>query len=760
MTTLYANAHKNYNGDGTISLFIFGDPGETVEVTSADGFAQTAVIGVDGIVSVAIPQSLAMFGTGVNQQGLKIVSDGNISAYLSNRDYATTDITVVFDEASLGNSYVLASAGDIYADGGQFSVQAIVDGTEINFTLPDGQSNSVTLNAGETFKFSTTDNIGNSSLGIVVPADFDLTGTLVSSNQPVAVFSGHSITRVGEGAADHIVEQMPPIEFLSQSYIVSEAFSPDGTGNNLIRVVAAHDNTEVRVEGTLVATLNAGQFHEFTLSDSAEVIETSVPALVVQYLQGAYTAGEGDPAMSFVPGMDTWLSSYIVATPSGSEALAKNLVNIVIPTAAVSSVQINGVDTDDSAFTPVAGTDLSVANISVSPGVVRVEADEKFQLSLFGYDYFDSFLTFGGATFAPGVSQVPPVANIDTATTDESTAITIDVLANDEDANGDTLSVLSVDTTSTSGFATINPDGTIVYNPNGQFDALVDGETATDSFTYTISDGNGGTSTATVNVTITGIGAGEEEECGCDADSVKGTDRADSLVGTRDDDVICGLGGDDVITGYQGNDKLKGGDGNDTLNGGVGNDALNGGTGNDHLTGGLGDDTLEGKDGNDFLDGGNDTDVLNGGADDDTLNGGNGLDALDGGTGNDTLNGGNDNDSLLGGEGNDTLHGGNGVDQLEGGAGDDVQTGGTGMDTFVFKPGFGHDTITDFRVTGVDHDLMEFDSSIFTDAADLFAHGADVVGGVLVTTDAADTLLIKNATMASLQAHPEDFHFV
>jgi len=40
------------------------------------------------------------------------------------------------------------------------------------------------------------------------------------------------------------------------------------------------------------------------------------------------------------------------------------------------------------------------------------------------------------------------------------------------------------------------------------------------------------------------------------------------------------------------------------------------------------------------------------------------------------------------------------------------------------------------------------------------AHSTNVAGGVLITVDAADTLLIKNATMAQLQAHPEDFHFV
>jgi hypothetical protein len=42
----------------------------------------------------------------------------------------------------------------------------------------------------------------------------------------------------------------------------------------------------------------------------------------------------------------------------------------------------------------------------------------------------------------------------------------------------------------------------------------------------------------------------------------------------------------------------------------------------------------------------------------------------------------------------------------------------------------------------------------------LFAHSADVADGVLISTDAGDTLLIKSATIAQLQAHPEDLHFV
>lgn len=126
----------------------------------------------------------------------------------------------------------------------------------------------------------------------------------------------------------------------------------------------------------------------------------------------------------------------------------------------------------------------------------------------------------------------------------------------------------------------------------------------------------------------------------------------------------------------------------------------------------------------------------------------------------DTLDGGNGRDELHGGAGDDTLNGGNGRDRLGGGEGNDSLTGGNGADVFVFKPNFGHDTITDFRVTGADQDVIEFNSAIFADAAAVINHSANVAGGVLVTVDAADALLIKNTTMAQLQAHPEDFHFV
>ncbi|ERT08995.1 putative rTX toxin, partial [Lyngbya aestuarii BL J] len=110
-----------------------------------------------------------------------------------------------------------------------------------------------------------------------------------------------------------------------------------------------------------------------------------------------------------------------------------------------------------------------------------------------------------GTVTNPNPVNQAPTATDDTDSTDENTAINIDVLSNDSDSDGDSLNVSMVDGTNTKGEVSINNDGTISYNPNGQFDALEANETATDSFSYTINDGQGGTDTATVNLTINGV---------------------------------------------------------------------------------------------------------------------------------------------------------------------------------------------------------------------------------------------------------------
>ncbi|WP_063297037.1 Ig-like domain-containing protein [Pseudovibrio sp. Ad37] len=95
-----------------------------------------------------------------------------------------------------------------------------------------------------------------------------------------------------------------------------------------------------------------------------------------------------------------------------------------------------------------------------------------------------------------------PVAVATSETTDEESSVTIIPEFSDIDTS-DTHS-FSVDTSETAGTVTVNDDGTFSYDPNGQFEYLAVGETATDSFTYTVTDATGESSTETVTITITG----------------------------------------------------------------------------------------------------------------------------------------------------------------------------------------------------------------------------------------------------------------
>ncbi len=309
-----------------------------------------------------------------------------------------------------------------------------------------------------------------------------------------------------------------------------------------------------------------------------------------------------------------------------------------------------------------------------------------------------------------------PVANPDSATTTVGVPVVVDVLANDTDPNGDTLTVTGTPT-SAHGVVGVNPNGSLTFTPDAGF-------TGQTTITYHISDGHGGSDEGTVTVTVNPTSGG------CDG-IVSGTpgndlidtsytgdpdgDRVDAgdaiLPGDapNDDRIVAGAGndtvhaglGNDLVDGGTGNDVLEGGDGNDTMFGGAGDDTLDGGRGNDVLFGGDGNDLVNGGSGNDVIDtsgGGsaplpdqgypglypsdanptNDLDTVYGGAGDDTITTGDDADLIYGGRGNDVIDAGFDNDTVYGGLGNDTIIGAEGADVIYAGQGDDVVYGGYG----------------------------------------------------------------------------------
>ena len=138
----------------------------------------------------------------------------------------------------------------------------------------------------------------------------------------------------------------------------------------------------------------------------------------------------------------------------------------------------------------------------VSDGVALV-SDNGDPDPLFRVEYGDSSVTkvtnlgvVAGLRGLNGLTALPngaPAAGSDTATTAEGAAVSIDVLANDSDPDGDALTLASV-VQPVNGTAAIETDGTVTYTPKAGFSGQ-------DSFTYAVSDGTN-ESTATVTVTV------------------------------------------------------------------------------------------------------------------------------------------------------------------------------------------------------------------------------------------------------------------
>ncbi|NOZ49945.1 MAG: tandem-95 repeat protein, partial [Chloroflexi bacterium] len=137
--------------------------------------------------------------------------------------------------------------------------------------------------------------------------------------------------------------------------------------------------------------------------------------------------------------------------------------------------------------------------LSTNGATITYTPDPNFN----GIDSFSYTLSDGGLTdtatvtvTVTAVNDAPDVGN-DTATTAEDTAVTIPVLLNDTDVEGDSLTVTAVSAPQ-HGQATITAANTIIYTPTLNYNG-------DDSFSTTISDGNGGTGIARVDVTVTPV---------------------------------------------------------------------------------------------------------------------------------------------------------------------------------------------------------------------------------------------------------------
>ena len=327
-------------------------------------------------------------------------------------------------------------------------------------------------------------------------------------------------------------------------------------------------------------------------------------------------------------------------------------------------------------------------------------------------------------------------ADTATATTGIGGTASGNLLANDSDADGDGLAAVAGTVLGSHGTLVLGTDGGYTYTVTNL--TGVAGSHLHDIFSYAVSDGHGGTASAALDITLDRAPIAVNNST---AVTKGGIVRGNVLTNDFDHDGDSfGLSG--VVGGSFGQ-SIAGAYGSFTLyadssytyaaKGGLPSQIVP----QDTFTYSIGDGH-----------GGNTTATV-------SVVVLNPSQSYQAGT-NITLKGGNGQDVLDGSSGHGVLLGGNGSDVLIGGIGDTL-SGGNGPDTFLFRPGFGANTITDFDVH---NDAVQIAKSVFQNLADLFAHASNSAAGAVIDDGAGNTITFTGVTLAELQAHQSNFHLV
>ena len=242
----------------------------------------------------------------------------------------------------------------------------------------------------------------------------------------------------------------------------------------------------------------------------------------------------GDGTFTYTPNSNfNGSDSFVYEVSDGNGGTAQTTVNITVNPINDGPVAVNDAFTTDegTSYTATLGAndlllnDADLDGDTLMVNTTAVSGPSNGMLVLNGHGTFtytpnanfngsDSFVyevsdgNGGTAQATVNITVNPinddPVAVNDAFATDEDTPYTAtpgmnDVLLNDTDLDGDTLTVKTTPVSGPSnGTLVLNGDGTFTYTPNANFNG-------SDSFVYEVSDGNGGTAQATVNITVNPI---------------------------------------------------------------------------------------------------------------------------------------------------------------------------------------------------------------------------------------------------------------
>ena len=163
----------------------------------------------------------------------------------------------------------------------------------------------------------------------------DLSGTKITTDKPLSVFSGHECAHIPVNVdfCNYLIEQIPPTAVWGQIFYTAPLFNKT---SYTIKILAAHSFTDIGLycNNTMRSyDLNAGEFVTITLSMQEYcTIHSNKEVLVVQFSHGGEEDNEyGNPMMTLVPATNQYLNKFDISTIQDPfDHYYSHYVNIVV----------------------------------------------------------------------------------------------------------------------------------------------------------------------------------------------------------------------------------------------------------------------------------------------------------------------------------------------------------------------------------------------------------------------------------------------
>jgi len=316
----------------------------------------------------------------------------------------------------------------------QFALVAIEDNTNV-IIIPSSKTRynnlnkqNITLKKGEVYLVQSEINKRELNL--------DLTGTIVSSDKPVAVFAGHQRAAVpydivgSQPSRDYLVEQIPPLESWNLEVLAVPFPIPSQIQttnlNDIIRIMAGFDNTEIYINGSLTTTLNKGKYLELPLN-SAYLIKGSAPILVTAYKRTSQVSASnssGDPLMQILPSVEQFGNNYKFisiqaweynsTTRNYNPVYDEHYITLIVHKNSLNSIELDKKILNTSNYKQIPNTEYYYGYEKINIGVHSITAPDNFGLFVCGYGRANSYGYFSGVLVLRDDFEPPNIqANIE-----------------------------------------------------------------------------------------------------------------------------------------------------------------------------------------------------------------------------------------------------------------------------------------------------------------------------------------------------------